>query len=110
MIFTEEELTALDEQFTFYQYVDGKGKPLVGQYFAIATSQAPAPLKGDEYMFVAVVKILNQPNSPMRVWQLTSTFINEQALVTGKSPALKVSITHRELINFLLRSAAGIRV
>jgi hypothetical protein len=102
MTFTELELAYLDDEFTFYRYTDGQGKPLAGQHFAIRSGQVPAPLPKGEYAFVAAVKILNQPNSPMQIGTLTSTFINEQVLVRGKSPAATVASTHRELVHFLL--------
>lgn len=103
-MFTQDELDSLNEKFQFYRYTDQteENNVLAGQFFAIDQHAAPEPSTNDTYNFDAVVKILNQPNSAVRLGKLNSLFIDKCVQVPGSNPAKTVAQTHPNLIRYLL--------
>lgn len=99
MAFDAGILSQLTEEYTFYQYTRD-GVKLQGQYFAVANDQEPRQT-GDGFVFNAVIKTVNQPNSHVRAGQVTDEEINSAVQVRGANAARTVSKTHPNLISFL---------
>lgn len=102
--FDEAQLERLSEEYQFYRFTDGTeaNLPLAGQFFAIEQAQTPTPSTNDTFIFEAVVPILKQPNSQVRLGTLNDQTINASVQVRSSNPAKVVAQTHPNLIRYLL--------
>lgn len=102
--FTDEQFEALNEDYQFYRFTDGTeaNQPLAGQFFAVDQNAEPSPSTNDTFIFDAIVPILKQPNSKVRLGKLNDQTINNSIQVRSSNPAKVVAQTHPNLIRYLL--------
>ena len=99
--FTDGQLQELSDDYAFYRQVDSEGQIKPGQFVAVSNYAEPEKT-ANGFVFLAMVGILDQPNSQVTEQKLSAAELNAFIKVPGGNAAKTVSKTHGNLIRALL--------